>query len=60
MLEAIIVLSQGFPVGSEQIVDVPSDEIQPTSSENKLLPISLIFLLIIMVGGLLFRLRRGK
>ena len=51
---------QGLPVGAQQIVDVPSNEIQPISSENKLLPISLIFLLIIMVGGLLFRLRRGK
>ena len=47
-------------MGEQQLVDVPSDEIQPISRDNKPLPISLIFLLIIMVGGLLFRLRRGK
>jgi len=51
---------QGLPVGSEQIVDVPSDEIQPTSRDNKTLLFGLIFLLVIGVGGLLFRLRRGR
>jgi hypothetical protein len=51
---------QGFPVGAEQIVDVPGDEIQSTSRVNKLVPAGLIFLLVIVVGGLLFRLRRGK
>jgi len=51
---------QGLPVGSEQIVDVLSDEIQPTSRENKLVPAGLIFLLVIVTGGLFFRLRRGK
>jgi len=51
---------QGLPVGSEQIVDVLSDEIQPSSRDNGLVPIGVIFLLAILVGGLLFRLRRGK
>ncbi len=51
---------QGLPVGAEQIVDVPSDEIQPSSRDNKTLLFGLIFLVVIGVGGLLFRLRRGK
>ena len=51
---------KGLPVGAQQLVDVPGDEIQPTSRENKLVPMGLIFLLAIVVGGLLFRLRRGK
>lgn len=51
---------QGLPAGTEQLVDVPGDEIQPISRENGLVPIGVIFLLAIVVGGLLFRLRRGK
>ena len=51
---------QGLPVGAEQIVDVPSDEIQPASSDNNTLLFGLIFLVVISVGGILFRLRRGK
>jgi len=51
---------QGVPVGAEQIVDVPSDEIQPASSDNNTLLFGLIFLVVISAGGLLFRLRRGK
>jgi hypothetical protein len=51
---------QGLPVGSEQVVDVLSDEIQPSSRENKLVPIGLISLLAILAAGLLFRVRRGK
>ena len=51
---------KGLPIGAQQLVDVPSDEIQPTSKENKLVPAALIFLLAIVAGGLLFRLRRGK
>ena len=51
---------QGLPVGAEQLVDVPSDEIQPASRDNKALIYGLIFLLVIGAGGLLFRLRRGK
>jgi hypothetical protein len=51
---------QGLPVGAEQIVDVPSDEIQPSSRDNKTLLFGLIFLVVIGAGGLLFRLRRGK
>ena len=51
---------QGLPVGAEQIVDVPSDEIQPASRDNNTLLFGLIFLVVIGAGGLLFRLRRGK
>ena len=51
---------QGLPVGVEKIVDVPSDEIQPASSDNNTLLFGLIFLVVISVGGILFRLRRGK
>ena len=51
---------QGGPVGPEALVDVPRDEIQPASGENNLVLPGLIFLLVIAVGGLLFRLRRGK
>jgi hypothetical protein len=51
---------QGLPVGAEQVVDVLSDEIQPSSRKNNTLVYGLIFLLVIGTGGLLFRLRRGK
>ena len=51
---------QGLPVGAEQIVDVPSDEIQPATRDNNRLLFGLIFLVGIGAGGLLFRLRRGK
>jgi hypothetical protein len=51
---------QGLPVGAEQIVDVPSDEIQPGSRDNNTWLIGLIFLVVISAGGLLLRLRRGK
>jgi len=51
---------QGLPVGAEQVVDVPSDEIQPTARNNNTLLFGLIFLVMIGAGGLLFRLRRGK
>ena len=51
---------QGLPVGAEQIVDVASDEIQPASRDNNAVLAGLIFLLIIVVSGLLFRPRRGK
>jgi hypothetical protein len=50
----------GLPVGTEQIVDVPGDEIQPASGNNNLVLTSLIFLLVFAVGGLLFRLKRAK
>ena len=51
---------QGLPVGAEQIVDVPRDEIQPVAIDNNTLLFGLISLLVISVGGILFRLRRGK
>ena len=50
---------QGLPVGAQQLVDVPSDEIQPTIGDNSTKLFGLIFLMIIGLGGLLFRLRRG-
>ena len=51
---------RGLPVGAEQVVDVPSDEIQPVARENNTVLFGLIFLVVIGVGGLLFRLRRDK
>lgn len=51
---------QGLPVGAEQIVDVPSDEIQPAARDNNRWLVGVIFLLVIGAGGLFFRLRRGK
>ena len=51
---------QGLPVGAQQIVDVPSDEIQSTSRINNTVTYGLISLMLIFGGGLLFRLRRGK
>ena len=50
----------GLPVGTEQIVDVPGDEIQPASGSNNLVLTGLIVLLVFAVGGLLFRLKRAK
>ena len=51
---------QGLPVGAEQVVDVPSDEIQPVVRENNTVLFGLIFVVVIGAGGLLFRVRRGK
>ena len=48
---------QGLPVGAEQIVDVPRDEIQPVAIDNNTLLFGLISLVVISVGGILFRLR---
>ena len=51
---------QGLPVGAQELVDVPADEIQPDSrGDNRAVP-GLIFLLLIVAGGLLFRLNRRK
>jgi hypothetical protein len=50
----------GLPVGTEQIVDVPGDEIQPASRKNNLALTGLIVLVVFAVGGLLFRLKRAK
>lgn len=51
---------KGLPVGAEQIVDVPKDEVQPNSRrDNRVVP-GLIFGLVIVVGGILFRLKRRK
>lgn len=51
---------KGLPVGAEQIVDVPGDEIQPAARDDNTWLFGLIFLLVIGAGGLLFGLRRGK
>lgn len=51
---------QGLPVSVQQIIDVPSDEIQPVSGDDNTLRIGLMLLLAIAVGGLLIGLRRGK
>ena len=51
---------KGMPVGAQELVDVPSDEIQPDSRGNNRVIPSLIFVLLIVAGGLLFRLKRRK
>jgi hypothetical protein len=51
---------QGLPVGTEQIVDVPGDEIQPASKNNNRIQTGLIVLLVFAVGGLLLRRKRAK
>ena len=51
---------QGLPVGTEQIVDVPGDEIQPASKKNNRIQTGLIVLLAFAVGGLLLRRKRAK
>ena len=51
---------QGLPVGTEQIVDVPGDEIQPATKNNNRIQTGLIVLLVFAVGGLLFRRKRAK
>jgi cytochrome oxidase assembly protein ShyY1 len=51
---------KGLPVGAEQIVDVPGDEIQPAARDDNRWLFGLIFLLVIGAGGLLFGLRQGK
>ena len=51
---------QGLPVGTEQIVDVPGDEIQPASKNNNRIQTGLIVLLVFAVGGLLFRRKQAK
>jgi hypothetical protein len=51
---------QGLPVGTEQIVDVPGDEIQPAPENNNRIQTGLIVLLVFAVGGLLFRRKRAK
>jgi hypothetical protein len=51
---------QGLPVGTEQIVNVPADEIQPASKDNNRIQTGLIVLLALAVGGLLFRRKRAK
>jgi hypothetical protein len=51
---------EGLPVGTEQIVNVPADEIQPASKNNNRILTGLIVLLVLTVGGLLFRRKRAK
>ena len=50
----------GLPVGAEQIVDVPRDEIQPFSKSDNIVQTALIVVLIFALGGLLFRRKQVK
>jgi hypothetical protein len=50
----------GLPVGAEQIVDVPDDEIQPTSKNDNVVQIGLLVVLVFALAGLLFRRKRAK
>ena len=50
----------GLPVGAEQIIDVPRDEIQPASKNDKIVQIGLIVVLVFALAGLLFRRKRAK
>ena len=51
---------QGMPVGAQELVDVPSDEIQPDSRGNNRVVPGLISVLAILGVGILFRLKRRK
>ena len=51
---------QGLPIGAEQIVDVPVDEIQPASGVNNTVLFGVISLLVFIAGGILFRRKRAK
>lgn len=51
---------KGMPVGAQELVDVPRDEIQPSAGGNNRVLYGLIFLVLITLGGLLFTPRRGK
>jgi hypothetical protein len=51
---------QGLPVGVEQIVDVPQDEIQPASKENNLVVPGMISLPLLAAAALLFRRYRAQ
>ena len=50
----------GLPVGAEQIVDVPDDEIQPTSKNDNVVQVGLLVVLVFALAGLLFRRKRAK
>ncbi|CAB4862448.1 unannotated protein [freshwater metagenome] len=51
---------QGVPLGAEQIITVPGDEIQPASGKKIEIQIVLIALLVIFLGGLFFWDRRTQ
>ena len=51
---------QGLPVGTEQVVDVPSDEIQPAVKDNNQLLYGFILLAVVVASGLIFRVRQNK
>lgn len=51
---------QGLPIGAEQIVDVPVDEIQPATGVNNTVLFGAISLLVLIAGGILFRRKRAK
>ena len=50
----------GLPVGAEQIVDVPRDEIQPFSKSDNIVQTGVIVVLVFALGGLLFRRKQVK
>lgn len=51
---------QGLPIGAEQIVDVPVDEIQPATGVNNTVLFGAISLLVLIAGGILFRRKPAK
>ena len=53
-------IDQGVPLGAEQIITVPGDEIQPASSKKIEIQIVWIALLVIFLGGLFYWNRRTQ
>lgn len=51
---------QGTPLGSEQVINVPRDEIQPATTKRVGTPLLIFFLLVVGLAGLLFWAARGK
>lgn len=45
---------QGTPLGAEQVINVPRDEIQPATTKRVVTPLVIFFLLIFGLVGLLF------
>jgi hypothetical protein len=51
---------QGTPLGAEQVINVPRDEIQPATTKRVVTPLVIFFLLIFGSAGLLFWAARRK
>ena len=51
---------QGTPLGAEQVINVPRDEIQPATTKRVGIPSLIFFLLIVGLAGLLFWAARGR